>query len=184
MNLPTIKRRHIHAAFGAAAIVLAATALNNGMQLNRIAHLNDDIAAAGQRLDIVTPDQVERTPEAALAQSAGLASAGDYDKAAQSYKRLTLSQRPEIRHVALLNLGNLHLRESLREDVRPEKERALVELAKQSYRDLLDSWPDDWSARYNLERALWIAPEREDNETSAAPPPVAQRPTADRPPLP
>jgi mxaK protein len=184
MNLPTMKRNHVHAAFAVATITLAAVAAQDAVQLQRNAHLADDIAAASQRQEIVTPAQVEQAPEAALAQSAALASGGDYDKAAQSYKRLTLSQRPEIRHVALLNLGNLHLRESLREDVRPEKERALVELAKQSYRDLLDTWPDDWSARYNLDRALWIAPERDDNETSAAPPPVAQRPTADRPPLP
>lgn len=184
MNLPTIKRHHVHVMFAFAAIACAGIAANAGLQLQRNAQLQSELDAASQRLEAVTPAQVELAPEAALAQAAALAAARDYDKAAQGYKRLTLSPRQEIRHAALLNLGNLHLRESLREDVRPEKERALVELAKQSYRDLLDSWPDDWSARYNLERALWIAPEREDNETSAAPPPVAQRPTADRPPLP
>ena len=35
----------------------------------------------------------------------------------------------------------------------------LIELAKQSYRDLLREDPGDWDARYNLERALWLAPE-------------------------
>ena len=35
----------------------------------------------------------------------------------------------------------------------------LVELAKQSYRDVLRDNPADWDAKYNLERALWLAPE-------------------------
>ena len=37
----------------------------------------------------------------------------------------------------------------------------LIELAKQRYRDALRDRPDDWDARYNLERALWLAPEIE-----------------------
>ena len=42
----------------------------------------------------------------------------------------------------------------------------LIELAKQSYRDLLRENPGDWDARYNLERALRLAPEvaEEDSE--------------------
>jgi mxaK protein len=35
----------------------------------------------------------------------------------------------------------------------------LVELAKRNYRLLLRETPADWDARYNLERALWLAPE-------------------------
>ena len=41
------------------------------------------------------------------------------------------------------------------------KSLPLIELAKQSYRDLLREDPNDWDARYNLERALWLAPEVE-----------------------
>ena len=39
----------------------------------------------------------------------------------------------------------------------------LVELAKQSYRDALRADPSDWDARYNLERALQLAPEVDEN---------------------
>ena len=35
----------------------------------------------------------------------------------------------------------------------------MIELAKQNYRQVLHEDPDDWDARYNLERALWLAPE-------------------------
>ncbi len=43
----------------------------------------------------------------------------------------------------------------------------MVELAKQRYRDLLSEVPDHWPARYNLARALQLAPEgaeRNDDE--------------------
>jgi mxaK protein len=40
----------------------------------------------------------------------------------------------------------------------------LIELAKQSYRGSLRLNPEDWDARYNLERALWLAPEVEQTQ--------------------
>jgi mxaK protein len=184
MNLPTIKRRHVHAAFATLAIALAAIATHDALQLRAASRLGHEIEAANQHADAVTQQLVEQSPEVALARAVALADANDYDSAALAYKRLTLSERADIRHVALYNLGNLHMREAGKEDVRPEKERAMVELAKQSYRDLLGQWPDDWAARYNLDRSLWNAPEQQDDDNAAAPPPVAQRPTADRPPLP
>jgi len=61
---------------------------------------------------------------------------------------------------ALYNAGNLQLSEALREG-RDAAVRALplIELAKQSYRSVLRRDPQSWDARYNLERALWLAPE-------------------------
>jgi len=38
----------------------------------------------------------------------------------------------------------------------------MVELSKQRYRDLLSEEPYHWPARYNLERALRMAPEGTD----------------------
>jgi mxaK protein len=46
----------------------------------------------------------------------------------------------------------------------------LVELAKRNYRILLREAPGDWDARYNLERALWLAPESEQEFVDAEPP--------------
>jgi mxaK protein len=69
----------------------------------------------------------------------------------------------EVRLAALYNLGNLNMREALKQG-QGEAQRfiPLIELAKQSYRDDLRGNPGDWDARYNLERALWLSPEYDD----------------------
>ena len=101
-------------------------------------------------------------PEAVLAHAVALSRTGRYPQALQTFKAL-LSERTSIRLTALYDLGNLNLRESLRYGT-GEAQRALplVELSKQSYRDVLREDPQDWDARYNLERALWLSPEYDD----------------------
>lgn len=66
---------------------------------------------------------------------------------------------PVGRHARFL-LGNAYLREALRAEVDPRRQRPLAELAKEHYRDRLRATPQHWPTRYNLERALRIAPER------------------------
>jgi mxaK protein len=46
-----------------------------------------------------------------------------------------------------------------------------VELAKESYRQVLRDNPARWDARYNLERAQRLVPDPEDIDASAAPAP-------------
>ncbi len=101
-------------------------------------------------------------PEAVLAHAVALSRSGRYQQALQTFKAL-LSERASIRLTALYDLGNLNLRESLRNGAE-DAQRALplVELSKQSYRDVLREDPQDWDARYNLERALWLSPEYDD----------------------
>lgn len=101
-------------------------------------------------------------PEAVLAHAVALSGSGRYQEALQGFKGL-LSERGSIRLTALYDLGNLNLRESLRNSTE-DAQRALplVELSKQSYRDVLREDPQDWDARYNLERALWLSPEYDD----------------------
>ena len=78
----------------------------------------------------------------------------------KAYKELAQHDRADLRRAALYNLGNLHMREALKGGAEQSLELLpLVELAKQSYRDLLREDPGEWDARYNLERALWLAPE-------------------------
>ena len=64
---------------------------------------------------------------------------------------------------ALYNAGNLHFaKRSRRGRTRHCAALPLLELAKQSYRGRSASRPASWDARYNLERALWLAPELEE----------------------
>ncbi len=69
------------------------------------------------------------------------------------------------------NAGNLHFREALKEEGLESAVRILplVELAKQSYRTVLRRDPQRWDARYNLERALWMAPELDESLSFSVP---------------
>ena len=100
-------------------------------------------------------------PEARFAHANALSKAGNFEEAAKAYKALIQGARADIRLAALFNLGNLHMREALKNgpDRVARESLPLIELAKQNYRDLLRDNPSDWDARYNLERALWLAPE-------------------------
>jgi mxaK protein len=93
----------------------------------------------------------------------------DYDGALAAYKAIIQSDREDLRRIALYDLGNLHLHHALK--VEDESQALpLIELAKQSYRDLLRKDPTDWDARYNLERALRLAPEDDDADEDNGPP--------------
>jgi len=72
---------------------------------------------------------------------------------------------PAYTVAAQYNLGNLHLREALALQLRNELQAnpQAVELAKRHYRDALRSEPTHWPSKYNLERALQLAPETADD---------------------
>lgn len=157
-----MKRHVIHLAFAAATLATAAVA---GWQFARLAQaerVNDAIARAGAGVDPADAG----LPEAALGQALVLAHAGDIEGATRTYKALIAEEGrsgAQVRQAARYNLGNLHLRQALagNGDAGINDRLPLVELAKQRYRDALRAEPGDWDARYNLERALWLAPEIE-----------------------
>jgi mxaK protein len=134
--------------------VCAAIAIWYGVQLTQANRINAAIASANAALSTI--------PQAQLAHAIALAKAGKFTTALKAYKAL-LDAPDEVRLPALYNLGNLNMREALKNG-QGEAQRALplIELAKQSYRDDLRSNPADWDARYNLERALWLSPEYDD----------------------
>jgi mxaK protein len=77
---------------------------------------------------------------------------------------------------AQYNLGNLHLRDALALKLRDELQHnpQPTELAKRHYRAALRADPSHWPSKYNLERALHLAPELPD-DTTAAPGHTADR---------
>ena len=160
-----MRRRVAHSAFGAVALVCAAFATYHTVRLVRSAHINTAIASAQSTgLDA-------NIPEAQFARAVAFAHAGKSDPALSIYKTLSRGSRADIRQAALYNTGNLYMRDATQHGGGEGFESLpLVELAKQAYRDVLREQPDDWDARYNLERAFWLAPETEiEGDESDAP---------------
>jgi mxaK protein len=160
-------RRHtFHSAFGAAAIGFALIATYQGVSWHQANRVNEAIASASvSRLD-------DGVAEAQFARALALSESGDTGAALQVYKALIQGDRADLKRAALYNAGNLHLREAMKSG--PDEEARslpLLELAKQSYRDLLRIDPTDWDARYNLERALWLAPEVDEAAANEPPEP-------------
>ena len=155
-----MKRRHVHLLFAAIAAAFGAIAAYQGVQLQRAGRVNAAIAAASvSGLD-------STLPEAHFARARALSREGKYETALNTYKTLVKSDRSDLRRAALYNLGNLHMRQALASGPNAAAESLpLIDLAKQSYRDLLREDPGDWDARYNLERALWLAPEVSEEDT-------------------
>jgi mxaK protein len=152
-----VRRRTVHVAFGATALTCALLAGYHGMRLNEARRVNEAIASASDALATST------VPQAQFAQAIALARRGDYEGALQRYKALSRGDRADLAINALYNTGNLHFREALSDSPDAVLRRLpLLELAKQSYRAALRRDPQSWDTRYNLERALWLAPEVEE----------------------
>jgi len=151
-----MRGRTVHACFAVAAVMCGTMALWSAVRLQQAERINAAIATGRHA------DGNSNLPQARLAQALTLARAGQFTPALKMYKSL-LETRDEVRLPALYNLGNLNMREALKNG-QGEAQRylPLIELAKQSYRDELRSDPGDWDARYNLERALWLSPEYDD----------------------
>lgn len=164
-----MRRRVVHGAFGAIAIACAALAAHQGWRLQQGERVNAAIARAG----ITDFDASIR--EARFARALALARAGDSDAAIKSYKSLIGEDRGELRRRARYNLGNLYMRAALANRADAAQSLPLVELAKQSYRELLRLDPADWDARYNLELALRLAPEVEQEIEEEAEPPEREQ---------
>lgn len=161
-----MRRRTVHVAFGAVALVFAAGAIQAGIELWHKRETNAAVALA-------RPDQPPAAaPAARLAQANALSHAGRDDDALRLYNTLIPRARAgpvadlvndPIAQAAVYNLGNMFLRRGRAlADTDTFGAQAMVELGKQRYRDLLRANPGDWDARYNLERALWLAPEMQD----------------------
>lgn len=145
----------MHALFATAVAACSVMAAVQVMRLQRAERVNEAIVTAG------ASETDSTLPEARFARAFVSSRQGNFEAALQGYKSLSQDAGP-LRKAALYNLGNLQLREALKAGP-DEAVRALplIELAKQSYRELLRDDPSDWDARYNLERALRLAPEVE-----------------------
>jgi mxaK protein len=167
-----VRRVHGHLAFGIAAAALALLCIGELMRLQHAQRINAAIAQWSSKRaphEQVSATPTNLLPEARLARAVALSNV-DYDGALGAYKAIIQSRREDLRRIALYDLGNLHLRQALAAGLADESQSLpLIELAKQSYRDLLRRDPGDWDARYNLERTLRLAPEEDDTDEDSGP---------------
>ncbi len=125
-----------------------------GATLLRAARLNRLIVAgtAAAERDTV-PAEVR------FAQAYALAASGGFDAALNAYGHLQGDSA--LGQAARYNSANLLLRQGmlLRASGQDGQALALIELAKEGYREVLRANPMDWPARYNLERAQRLVPD-------------------------
>ena len=164
MGLATRRRtRWVVALLG--LIVLAA--LVDAAILWRAAQTNA-LIASGQTI----PDAPGQTPELRFAQAHALARAqaasGARDASLNRYRALQSDAR--LGAAARYNSANLLVRQAIevQASTQPGQAIALLELAKEYYRDVLRDDSAQWDARYNLERAQRLLPDPDDDEGAAA----------------
>ena len=180
-----MKRAWGHTAFAFVAVALATVTVVESVRLQHAQSVNAAVAELSRVASSVsragskalppawaTAGAGDRLPpEARLARAVSLARV-DYDAALSAYKAIIQSNRDDLRLIALYDLGNLHLHHAIQAGLADAAQSLpLTELAKQSYRDLLRRDPTDWDARYNLERALRLAPEEDDASDEDTGPP-------------
>ena len=112
----------------------------------------------------VPADERDVPLQAQFAQALALAASGADEAALQRYR--ALQGDSPLGQAARFNSANLLLRQALvlRAGIEPGKAIALIELAKEMYRDVLRADPQHWDARYNLERAQRLIAEPDELE--------------------
>ena len=163
------RRTGVRLAWTALAL-LAALAAGDGWRLARDERVNAQIRAG--TLQAVADDA---PPELRLAHAHALAAGGATEAALTRYGALHADT--PVGQAARYNGANLLLRQgmALRANAQPGQALALIELAKEGYREVLRHDADDWAARYNLERAQRLVPDPEGVDEE---PPEARRSAA------
>jgi mxaK protein len=143
--------------------LLAAAAGWDGSALWRDRGLNRQIAAG-----TLPAEAADERPEMRFARAAALAASGAEEAALNRYG--LLHDDPELGRAARYNGANLLMRQgmALQEARQRGQALALIELAKESYREILRRDAGDWPARYNLDRAQRLVPDPEDQEDEPA----------------
>lgn len=148
-----------------AAVVLAAAL--DGWRLRRDEAINAQITSGA-----LPPEHPEAAAELRFAHAAALAASGAGEAALNRYG--TLHADTPIGQAARFNGANLLMRQAIvmRAGAQPGQALALIELAKEGYREVLRHDAGDWAARYNLERAQRLVPDPEEVDEE---PPEARR---------
>jgi mxaK protein len=142
-------------ALWAGLAVAGALAAFDGWRWQRDATINAQLAAGHAPAGSTVP---QLRFAAAYAQAAS----GAEEAAINAYR--PLQGDGPLGQAARFNSANGLLRQAivLREGPQPGLAVPLIELAKETYREVLRNQPQHWPARYNLERAQRLLPDPED----------------------
>lgn len=104
------------------------------------------------------------TPYGLLANAYTLQQQGRPEDALAAYGLVAEAGVPGLDYVAKFNTAGLYLEQALaaRGSGNHDLATPLIEFAKESYRELLRINSNDWKSKYNLERALQLLPELEE----------------------
>ena len=160
MGLAT--RRRTRVVLGLLALAVAA-ALFDAVGLWRAAQVNAQIEAGQPVADAPgQPPELRFANAHALAQAQAASAARD--AALNRYR--ALQGDPRVGAAARYNGANLLVRQAVEvhASTQPGQAIALLELAKEAYREVLRADPAHWDARYNLERAQRLLPDPDDDD--------------------
>ena len=157
-----ISRRTTRIVLALLALVVAVAAID-AVRWLRAARINAAIVGGA-----LPPEDANAPPELRFAQAWAQAASGADEQALNRYG--ALQGDSALGQAARFNSANLLLRQAvvLRAGAQPGQALALIELAKETYREVLRHDPQDWEARYNLERAQRLLPDPD--EADDAPP--------------
>ena len=127
------------------------------------------VPATGPITAAASSERNDLSAQVQFAQAYALAADGAHGPALNRYR--TLQAHAQLGQAAHYNSANLLMRQALvvRAGTQPGQAIALIELAKELYRDVLRADPQHWDARYNLDRAQRLLPDP-DEALEAAPP--------------
>lgn len=157
-----IARRTTRAAWLLLAVTAAAAFVDASL-LWRDERRNGQIASGS-----VPADAADLPAQMRFAQAYAQAASGADDAALNRYG--ALQGDSQVGQAARYNSANVLMRQAvvLRAGAQPGQALALVELAKESYREVLRQDPGHWPARYNLERAQRLVPDPDEVDAAAA----------------
>jgi mxaK protein len=147
-------RRYTRAAWAGLGL-LAVLALADSWQLRQATHTNTQIRAGS----LPSHDDANAPAPVRFAQAHAQAASGATEAALSRYG--ALHNDPLLGRDARFNSAVLLLRQSmaLQTTAQPGQALALIELAKELLREVLRQDPENWPARYNLERAQRLIPD-------------------------
>ena len=163
-----IKRQHAHIVFGLVSAGLIMALAFQSIKLYQQKQLSTTLNSVPA--SVATLDEVDSTqamfshPAVQVSVGSALARGANLEEAERILNPLVNDPSDvAIHNGAQYNLANAYLRQALASGTETTSQSLpMVELAKQRYRELLHNTPEHWPARYNLERALRMAPEGSD----------------------